>query len=70
MHAADIGDISIEPTAGGRRLRLTIAEQQPTTTLSVEGATVLLNYLYDWLWSHEEAPQNTVVHPHVSQEAP
>jgi hypothetical protein len=66
----EIGDLSVESTAEGRRLRLTIAEQQPTTTLSVEGATVLVNYLYDWLWSHAEAPEDTTGPSHVSQEAP
>jgi hypothetical protein len=46
----EIGDLSLEITAEGRLLRLTIAEQQPTTTLSREGATALMTYLYNWLW--------------------
>lgn len=59
MRPVAIGDLSLEPTAEGQRLRLSIATQHPTTTLSVEGATVLLNYLYDWPWTHKPAPQDT-----------
>jgi hypothetical protein len=69
MTPIDIGDLSLEPTADGQRLRLTIAEQQPTTTLSVEGAMALWAYLYDWLWSYAQATQNPVVHPHASWES-
>jgi hypothetical protein len=54
MEPTDIGDLTVEPTADGLRLRLTIAEQQSTTTLSKEGATALWAVLYDWLWSTED----------------
>ena len=46
MEPTDIGDLTVEPTADGLRLRLTIAEQQSTTTLSKEGATALWAVLY------------------------
>jgi hypothetical protein len=51
MIPTDIGDLCVESTAEGRLLRLTIAEQQSTTTLSREGATALWAVLYDWLWT-------------------
>lgn len=55
----DIGDLALEPTEDGQRLRLTIAEQQPTTTLSTAGATALMTYLYNWLWIHTDDTRGT-----------
>ena len=56
MDPIDLGDLFVESTAEGRLLRLTITTQQPTTTLSVEGARELCAYLADWLVTHAEVP--------------
>jgi len=57
IQPVEIGDLSLAPTTDGQRLRLTIAEQQPTTTLSFDGATALWTYLYDWLWRNRSQSQ-------------
>lgn len=51
MESTEIGDLTLTPE-GTDRLRLTIAEQQDTTTLTVQGVNVLMGALLAWL--HEQ----------------
>ena len=51
MHDIDLGDLSITPFHGG--LRLTIEDQQPTTTLSLLGVRELVAYCNAWIAEEE-----------------
>jgi hypothetical protein len=62
--AIEIGDVAFLPEPG--RLRLRIAEQQDSTTWSIEGVTQAIAYLQGWLATR---PQHVPLSA-IEEEAP
>lgn len=63
MQATEVGELTVAPQ--GDLLRLTIAEQQPTTTLTRQDALAAIDYLQAWVVEQDaqDGPQGQAARP-------